>query len=326
MTLTRNTRLLTLLAVLLTVLAAGCAPTPVPVDLTVEVQDALTSQPIAAAAVTGEIDLRYAVEGVTDSNGSVTLAYDPVRLELHDWTKLTVSATDYVSQTLLAQVEAGRPPTVVELVPVGAEPPAGETEQPPAEVSPETEPAATETSADAVPPPGPLANVPPAERANYYSSRPAMTIDPTASYSAVIQTSKGDIVVSLDAAAAPEHVNNFVFLANQGFYDGLTFHRVEPGFVIQGGDPLGTGEGEPGYTIPGEFSLKHGEGALAMARLGDAVNPDRESSGSQFYITLAPTPFLDNEYSVFGQVEAGMDVVKSIEVGDTIERVIIQQN
>ena len=139
-----------------------------------------------------------------------------------------------------------------------------------------------------------------------------------------IVTNKGDIVVSLDASAAPEHVNNFIFLGNEGFYDGLTFHRVEPDFVIQGGDPLGDGQGGPGYTVPGEFSLKHGEGALAMARLPDQVNPNRESSGSQFYITLAPTPFLDGQYSVFGKVESGLDVVKSIEVGDTIERVIIQ--
>lgn len=323
MTKLRNFRLLILLAVVLLVtLATGCAPAEPRVELTVEVQNALTSQPIAAAEVKGEIDLRYAVEGVTDSNGSVTLAYDPVRLELHNWTKLTITATDYVSQTLLAQVDAGGPPTIVELVPVGAEPPTAAAEQPPAAASPEAEPAA----AEALPTPGPLADVPPTERANYYNSRPEMTIDPTAKHSAIIQTSKGDIVVSLNAAAAPEHVNNFVFLANQGFYDGLTFHRVEPGFVVQGGDPLGTGEGEPGYTIPGEFSLKHVEGALAMARLPDQINPNRESSGSQFYITLAPTPFLDDQYSVFGKVEAGMDVVKSIEVGDTIERVIIQQN
>jgi cyclophilin family peptidyl-prolyl cis-trans isomerase/cell division septation protein DedD len=327
MTLPGNTRFLTLLTALLIVLAAGCAPVEPPVELTVEVQDAINNQAIAAAEVKGEVGLRYAVEGVTDSNGSVTLTYDPVSLELHNWTKLTVTATDYVTKTLLAQVEAGSPPTVVELLPVGAEPPAPESEQPPpAEASPTAEPAAAEANPDAAPPPGPLADVPPAERANTYSSRPDMTIDPAANYSAIIQTSKGDIEVSLNAAAAPEHVNNFVFLANQGFYDGLTFHRVEPGFVIQGGDPQGSGEGGPGYTIPGEFSLKHGEGALAMARLGDAINPDRESSGSQFYITLAPTPFLDDQYSVFGQVEAGMDVVNSIEVGDTIERIIIQQN
>ena len=93
--------------------------------------------------------------------------------------------------------------------------------------------------------------------------------------------------------------------------------------MVQGGDPQGSGQGGPGYTVPGEFELKHGVGAVAMARLSDQANPDRESSGSQFYITLAPTPFLDGEYSVFGQVEAGMDVVQSIEIGDLIERITI---
>jgi cyclophilin family peptidyl-prolyl cis-trans isomerase len=151
-----------------------------------------------------------------------------------------------------------------------------------------------------------------------------LVIDPNQSYRATIQTSKGDIVVSLDAKAAPEHVNNFIFLSNQGFYDGLTFHRVEPGFVIQGGDPLGTGQGGPGYTVPGEFALTHGEGALAMARLPDEMNPNRESSGSQFYITLAPTPALDGQYSVFGQVEAGMEVVRAIGIGDLIEHITIE--
>lgn len=164
----------------------------------------------------------------------------------------------------------------------------------------------------------------PAARANFYSAKPALTIDQSRSYRATIKTSKGDIVVSLDAAAAPEHVNNFIFLSQQGFYDGLKFHRVEPGFVIQGGDPLGQGNGGPGYTVPGEFSLTHGEGALAMARLPDAVNPDRESSGSQFYITLTPTPFLDGQYSVFGQVEQGMEVAQAIQVGDTIETIVIE--
>ncbi|MBN1220460.1 MAG: peptidylprolyl isomerase [Anaerolineae bacterium] len=152
-----------------------------------------------------------------------------------------------------------------------------------------------------------------------------MTIDTNKTYRATIQTSKGDIIVSLDAQAAPEHVNNFIFLSKEGFYDGLTFHRVEPGFVIQGGDPLGVGNGGPGYTLPGEFDLTHGEGALAMARLPDQVNPRRESSGSQFYITLAPTPFLDGQYSVFGQVEKGMEVVRSINVGDTINHIVIEE-
>jgi peptidyl-prolyl cis-trans isomerase B (cyclophilin B) len=163
----------------------------------------------------------------------------------------------------------------------------------------------------------------PAERDNYFQVRPDLSIDPAGNYRATIRTNKGDIVVQLNAQAAPEHVNNFIYLSNQGFYDGLTFHRVEPDFVVQGGDPQGSGQGGPGYTVPGEFELKHGAGAVAMARLPDQTNPNRESSGSQFYITLAPTPFLDGEYSVFGQVEAGMDVVQSIEIGDLIERITI---
>jgi peptidyl-prolyl cis-trans isomerase B (cyclophilin B) len=133
----------------------------------------------------------------------------------------------------------------------------------------------------------------------------------------------GDIVVELDAGAAPQTVNNFVFLARQGFYDGLTFHRVEPGFVIQGGDPTGTGAGGPGYNVPAEIQLPHVEGAIAMARRADEVNPTRASSGSQFYIALAPTPFLDGAYTVFGQVSEGMDVVQSIAVGDVIEKIIV---
>lgn len=172
---------------------------------------------------------------------------------------------------------------------------------------------------------GDVAALPPTQRANFYQARPEMTIDAGQTYRATIQTEKGDIVVYLDAAAAPEHVNNFIFLSKAGFYNGLTFHRVEPGFVIQGGDPLGEGNGGPGYTVPGEFELTHVEGALAMARLPDQVNPNRESSGSQFYITLAPTPFLDGQYSVFGRVEEGMDVVRAIEVGDEINRIVIEE-
>jgi peptidyl-prolyl cis-trans isomerase B (cyclophilin B) len=179
----------------------------------------------------------------------------------------------------------------------------------------------------AAPPPQtqarPLAAIPPAQRANYYKAPPPMTIDAKKTYVATITTSKGKIVVSLDANAAPQTVNNFVFLANQGFYDGLTFHRVEPGFVIQGGDPLGSGGGGPGYTVPAEIKLPHVEGAIAMARTSDQVNPKRESSGSQFYITLAPTPFLDGAYTAFGKVTQGMDVVKKIAKGDVIQQITI---
>ncbi len=165
----------------------------------------------------------------------------------------------------------------------------------------------------------------PSERNNMYDAPPPMQIDPSKSYVATISTDKGEIVVELDAGTAPQTVNNFVYLSRQGFYDGLTFHRVEPGFVIQGGDPLGTGTGGPGYTVPAEIELKHGKGAIAMARRGDQVNPTRASSGSQFYITLAPTPFLDEGYTAFGQVVEGMDVVESIEVGDVIQQISIRE-
>ena len=165
----------------------------------------------------------------------------------------------------------------------------------------------------------------PADRADMYSEPPAMQIDTGKTYVATISTAKGDIVVQLDASAAPQTVNNFVFLSRQGFYDGLVFHRVEPGFVIQGGDPTGTGGGGPGYTVPAEIQLPHVEGAIAMARRADQVNPTRASSGSQFYITLAPTSFLDGAYTAFGRVVEGMDVVQSIAIGDVIEKITITE-
>ncbi|MBX7149728.1 peptidylprolyl isomerase [bacterium] len=143
-------------------------------------------------------------------------------------------------------------------------------------------------------------------------------------YIAIIKTTKGVIVCELNPQKAPLGVTNFIQLANAKFYDGLTFHRVVPNFVIQGGDPKGTGSGGPGYTIPAEIGLPHVQGALAWARLGDEVNPERRSSGSQFYITLEPTPFLDGGYSVFGLVTSGMDVVKKIAQGDKMESVTIE--
>ena len=141
---------------------------------------------------------------------------------------------------------------------------------------------------------------------------------------AVIHTSKGDITVELYPKEAPLSVTNFVQLAKIGFYNNLTFHRVVPNFVVQGGDPEGTGRGGPGYTVKAEIEgnpHKHIEGALAWARQGDEMNPERRSSGSQFYITLAATPFLDNGYTVFGKTTAGMDVVKKIVVGDKILKI-----
>jgi peptidyl-prolyl cis-trans isomerase B (cyclophilin B) len=128
----------------------------------------------------------------------------------------------------------------------------------------------------------------------------------------VLDTSLGQIKISLDASAAPRTVANFEKLVGQKFYDGLTFHRIVPGFVIQGGDPKGDGTGGPGYTVPAEIKLPHKRGSVAMARLSDQVNPNRDSSGSQFYVALQDLPQLDNQYTVFGQVTEGMDVVDQI--------------
>lgn len=128
---------------------------------------------------------------------------------------------------------------------------------------------------------------------------------------AVVETNLGTFQFELYLDKAPLTAQNFIALAEKGFYDGLTFHRIVPGFVIQGGDPKGDGTGGPGYTIKGEFNpeLKHdAAGVVAMARKGN----DPDSAGSQFYITLAPTPNLDGSYAVFGRVIAGLDVVLKI--------------
>jgi peptidyl-prolyl cis-trans isomerase B (cyclophilin B) len=151
-----------------------------------------------------------------------------------------------------------------------------------------------------------------------------VNVDATKKYIAVIKTSKGNVECELFAKDAPLSVTNFKQLADNGFYNGLTFHRVEEGFVIQGGDPAGTGAGGPGYTIPAEIGRPHLKGALAWARTGDSVNPARRSSGSQFYITLAPTPFLDGAYTVFVQTTKGMDVVEKIAKGDKIESIEVK--
>lgn len=138
---------------------------------------------------------------------------------------------------------------------------------------------------------------------------------------AVITTNKGVIKFKFYKKDAPNTCANFIKLANKKFYDGLTFHRYEPGFVIQGGDPNGNGSGGPGYSIKAEFnSNKHVTGTVAMAR---AQDPD--SAGSQFYICLAPAPFLDNQYTVFGQVIEGMDVVMQLRAGDVMNKVQIEK-
>ena len=135
-----------------------------------------------------------------------------------------------------------------------------------------------------------------------------------------LTTPEGVIVIQLDAVAAPKHAENFKKLVKEGFYDGTTFHRVIPQFMIQGGDPLSKdqakrpehGTGGPGYTIPAEIGKKHKRGSVAAARQGDQVNPKRESSGSQFYICVVDTAFLDGQYTVFGEVIEGMEVADKI--------------
>ena len=143
-----------------------------------------------------------------------------------------------------------------------------------------------------------------------------MQIDPSKSYVATFETEKGDIVVELFAEQVPNTVNNFVFLAREGFYDNTTFHRVLADFMAQGGDPTGTGTGGPGYRFDDEFhpDLKHdGPGILSMANSGANTN------GSQFFITYVPTPWLDGRHTVFGQVIEGLDVLESLTLRDPSE-------
>jgi cyclophilin family peptidyl-prolyl cis-trans isomerase len=165
-----------------------------------------------------------------------------------------------------------------------------------------------------------------------WSQPPAMTIDPTKTYYAIIRTAKGDIRVQLFADKAPNTVNNFVFLARQGFYDNTTFHRVIQDFMAQGGDPTGTGGGGPGYKFGDEVNsgLKFDQpGLLAMANSGPGTN------GSQFFITFVPTTWLNGKHTIFGKVVEGLDVALSLRIrdpqqspsfkGDAIETVIIEE-
>lgn len=160
----------------------------------------------------------------------------------------------------------------------------------------------------------------PAKKPMSYATPPPMTIDTSKQYTATIETGKGKIVLELFASDVPVTVNNFVFLAGEGFYDDTTFHRVIPDFMAQGGDPTGTGTGGPGYSFADEFTERtHVTGALSMANSGANTN------GSQFFITYAPQHHLDNKHSVFGQLTGGMDVLESIKSGDTIIRITIKE-
>src|SRR5512145_49119 len=145
--------------------------------------------------------------------------------------------------------------------------------------------------------------------AKQWSKPPDMQIDPKKKYKAHMETDKGTMVIELFADKAPKTVNNFVFLAHEGFYEGVMFHRVISNFMVQGGDPSGRGSGGPGYKFEDEFdpSLKHDkQGILSMANAGPGTN------GSQFFITHLPTPHLNGRHTVFGQVVEGLDVLMAI--------------
>ena len=156
-----------------------------------------------------------------------------------------------------------------------------------------------------------------------WNKAPDMQIDAKKNYKATIETPRGSIVIELYAQHAPKTVNNFVFLAKEGYYDGLLFHRVISDFMIQGGDPTGTGRGGPGYKFEDETKgnpNKHGTGSLSMANAGPNTN------GSQFFITHAPQPHLDGKHTVFGKVVEGQTVVDAIRQGDAMTKVTITES
>ena len=155
-----------------------------------------------------------------------------------------------------------------------------------------------------------------------YSQPPALTIDANKKYTGTFTTSRGEIVCELFAKHAPKTVNNFVFLAGEKFYDGTVFHRVIADFMIQGGDPTGTGRGGPGYRFEDEFKgnpNKHQVGTLSMANAGPGTN------GSQFFITHVDTPHLDGKHTVFGKVLKGQEVVDAVKQGDKLISVTIAE-
>lgn len=153
-----------------------------------------------------------------------------------------------------------------------------------------------------------------------WKNPPEMAIDPQKAYTAKMETTRGTIELELFPQYAPKTVNNFVFLSQEGYYDGVKFHRVINDFVIQGGDPTGTGAGGPGYKFEDEVQgnpLKHEAKMISMANAGPNTN------GSQFFITHSPQPHLDGKHTVFGKVNSGAEVVDMIQQGDSIETIEI---
>jgi len=155
-----------------------------------------------------------------------------------------------------------------------------------------------------------------------WDTPPEVQIDPSKKYQIAIETNRGELVIELYPEHAPKTVNNFVFLSKEGFYDGVSFHRVINDFMIQGGDPTGSGRGGPGYRFEDEFSgnpLKHDRGVISMANAGPNTN------GSQFFITHSPQPHLDGKHTVFGKVITGLEIVDTIQQGDTMQQVTVSE-
>ena len=155
-----------------------------------------------------------------------------------------------------------------------------------------------------------------------WDNPPAMQIDTDKTFQATMNTNKGVIELTLYPEYAPQTVNNFIFLAGEGFYDNISFHRVISDFMVQGGDPTGSGMGGPGYSFSDEFSgnpLTHEAKVISMANAGPNTN------GSQFFITHSPQPHLDGHHTVFGKVTTGQDVVDAITQGDTITSIEITE-
>jgi peptidylprolyl isomerase len=243
-----------------------------------------------------------------------------------------------LSLVALAACGGTTPSTPAESAPTAAVEASDPNSTPEAATTPEPVEEAAATQDIIVPPPdienpGPAASTPPMERNGMYEAAPEMEIDPAKFYYATLKTNRGDILVQLFADRAPITVNNFVFLARQGFYDNTSFHRVLDGFMAQAGDPTGTGSGGPGYEFADEFFPGLGfdrPGLLAMANAGPGTN------GSQFFITFAATDWLNGGHTIFGEVIEGEDVLSRLTrrdpstqpdfVGDELYTVLIEES
>jgi len=191
--------------------------------------------------------------------------------------------------------------------PKPAQPAAQPPTEPPAQAADTTQPAAPVDTMT-----GNIVTPPPAAKGMLKDTLDVAKL-PEKLYFTIKVKDYGTMKIQFFTKDAPKNVTNVANLGIKGFYNGLIFHRLIPGFMIQGGDPSGNGTGGPGYTVPAEIKRRHEKGSMAMARTGDQVNPERRSSGSQFYVCFKPTPQLDGQYTVIGQLVEGMDVLDKLE-------------